>query len=65
MLVLFQRTLKLQLNGVWSEWADCRTTHTANRNGIVPITTPLLQIPCGDSCINNLLHTYVSAHYVI
>ena len=33
---------------VWSEWADSRTTRTADRDGIVPITTPLLQIPCGD-----------------
>ena len=33
---------------VWSEWADSRTTRTADRDGIVPVTTPRLLIPRGD-----------------
>ena len=32
---------------VWSEWADSRTTCTADWDGIVPVITPLLRIPHG------------------
>ena len=30
---------------VWNDWAKCRPKPTADSDGIVPLTTPLLEIP--------------------